>query len=115
MNLRVKSLSGVFALACGLLFLIAIWPACGCAPLEYREVALADLPSTAREDAGKIAARLRATRAWEFGHGLDSHHRQVSGYLIRGREPGSWWDRDIKVHARPSSPDPEPIELQPID
>jgi hypothetical protein len=115
MNLRVKSLSGMFALTCGLLFLIAIWPACACVPLEYREVALAELPSTAREDAGKVAPGIRPSRAWEFGYELASHHRKVNGYLIRGRDPGSRWDRDVKVHARPASPDREPIELQPID
>jgi hypothetical protein len=113
MNLRVRSLSGVFALACGLLFLITIWPACACAPLEYREVNLDQIPSTVRGDAGKIAPGLRPKRAWEFGHGLDSGNRVV-GYLIRGRMPGAWWDRDIKVHVAPHSSDAGPVELEPI-
>ena len=115
MNLRVKSLSGVFALACGLLFLIAIWPACACVPLEYREVALAELPSTAREDAGTVAPGLQSKRAWEFGFGLASRQKHVDGYLIRGRMPGAWWDRDVKVHVRQISTDQEPIDLRPID
>ena len=113
MNLRVRSLSGVFALACGLLFLIAIWPACGCAPLEYLEVDPGELPPTARADAGKIAPGLRSKRVWEFGHGLGSRGK-VDGYLIRGRMPGAWWDRDIEVHVPPDPSDPGPVELDPI-
>jgi hypothetical protein len=115
MNLRVKSLSGVFALACGLLFLIAIWPACGCLPTAYREVELASLPGDVRVNAGKIEPGIRPDRAWAFWIGGRPRDRGADGYLIRGRMPGSWWDKDIKVYVGPIRSVKEPIDLQPID
>jgi hypothetical protein len=115
MNLRVKSLSGVFALACGLLFLIAIWPACACLPTAYREVEIASLPDDVRTGARKIEPGVRPKRAWAFWIGGRPRDRCVDGYLIRGRVPGSWWDKDIKVYVGRTASDREPVDLQPID
>ncbi len=115
MNLRVKSLGGVFALSCGLIFVIAIWPACACVPMEYREVAVDSLPEDVRANADEVEPGIRSKRAWAFGASPLLRSGHVAGYLIRGRTPGSWWDRDFKLHVARSTPAEESIELRPID
>ncbi|WP_435021019.1 hypothetical protein TA3x_002143 [Tundrisphaera sp. TA3] len=109
---RYAAWAGVLSLT-----LVVVWmvkPACACLPLEYAEVAVADLPDRARAEAEASAPGIVVGRAWIFGAGPEVAKGRGQGYLIRGRVPGGWWDSDVKVPFDHEPMTGGPVELQPI-
>lgn len=109
---RFLTLVGILVVA-----LLGIWmvrPACACVPLEYAEVAVADLPETARKDLEASAPGLVPERAWIFGIGPDLARGRGRGYLIRGRTAGAWWSHDVKVPFGSGLASDGELELRPV-